>query len=72
MKHAEKHVVYTQLGNKEESYKHRTLAKGLDKATKATKIHKKVAITQGKIRYKNDTLPQEKVHKMRALRKVKK
>jgi len=39
MKHGEKHVVYTQLVNKEESYKHCTLGKGLAKTAKAIKIH---------------------------------
>jgi hypothetical protein len=41
MKHGRKHVVYTQLVNKEESYKHYTLGKDLAKAAKTTKIHKK-------------------------------
>jgi len=41
MKHGEKHVVYTQLVNKEESYKHCTLGKDLAKAAKPTKIHLK-------------------------------
>lgn len=39
MKYGEKHVVYTQLVNKEESYKHCTLGKDLAKAAKATKMH---------------------------------
>jgi hypothetical protein len=37
MKYGEKHVVYTQLVNKEKSYKHCTLGKGLARAAKPTK-----------------------------------
>jgi hypothetical protein len=61
MKHGEKHV-YTQLVNKEESYKHCTLEKDLAKAAKATKIHKKVAITQDKIRYKKGKNARNKMY----------